>query len=45
MRKDGWDSFTKRELILNSLNLVDGYRNKRIKTKSYRNQARNKSGV
>ena len=27
MRKDGWDSFTKRELILNSLNLVGGYRN------------------
>jgi len=27
MRKNGWDSFTKRELILNSLNLVGGYRN------------------
>ena len=27
MRKDGWDSFTKRELILNSRNLVGGYRN------------------
>lgn len=27
MRKDGWDSFSKRELIVNSLNLVGGYRN------------------
>ena len=27
MRKDGWHSLTKRELIHNSLNVVGGYRN------------------